>query len=185
MRWTVIKIYCLCVGLLAGLGACKNDRTETKLTYMPDMADNPTVKPQQDYLEPPDGSMAVNALIYPPDDQIERWEEVFINPYHRVGSQERAEAKLRGKELYHANCSTCHGPGGKGDGTISDKFPMPPDLTDEIYADRSDGYFFHKITVGGPIMPSRAEATSPLERWEIILHVRSFHSDNQIKGMHP
>jgi len=43
---------------LTGVSACSpHGRNTTKLQYMPDMADNPTVKTQESYLNPPDGAV--------------------------------------------------------------------------------------------------------------------------------
>ena len=139
---------------------------------MPDMADSPAVKPQLSYLEPPEGSITRNAMLYPPADQLEKWERLLQNPF-RNNRQENTQIMEEGAFLYEANCSPCHGKSGKGNGTITDKFPPAPDITSSLYKERADGFFFHKITNGGPIMPSRAEHTYPEERWKIILHLRS------------
>ncbi|NRA44963.1 MAG: c-type cytochrome [Oligoflexales bacterium] len=175
MRWNSSFFKCLSVSLVLVMASCKNDPNQTKLTYMPDMADAPTVKPQQDYLDPPNGSVAQNAPLYPPEDQVEIWEKTLSNPYYQVSKKSQEIAREEGAVLYETNCSPCHGKTGKGDGTVTDKYPPPPDLTNELYAERRDGFFFHKITVGGPIMPSRGAETYTHERWKIILHLRTLH----------
>ncbi|MEZ4741925.1 MAG: cytochrome c [Bdellovibrionota bacterium] len=150
---------------------CDGDPNATKLQYMPDMADAPTVKAQKDYIDPPDSSVAMNAIIYPktPEDS----EKQLQNPFANVSEKERTDYISKGDELYHTFCVTCHGPQAKGNGTITDKFPRAPDLTAELYAKRGDGFFFHRISFGSAIMPSYGHAISPHERWYIILYLRT------------
>ena len=142
--------------MLTVVFSCKNDPSQTKLTYMPDMADSPIAKPQRNYLDPPEGSVASNLPLYPPENQVDIWEKTLSNPYYRSSYKVKEQAELEGKDLFIMNCSPCHGVSGKGDGTLKDKYPPAPDITTELYAKRRDGFFFHKITVGGPIMPSRS-----------------------------
>lgn len=180
MRWKQGFLNGLSVSILLAAVACKDNPQQTKLTYMPDMADAPAVKPQLSYLDPPDGAVARTAMIYPPDDQPEEWEKLLHNPY--VGHSNEKELARDGKFLFHINCSPCHGADAKGKGSLIDKFPPAPDITHEMYLDRPDGFFFHKITVGGPIMPSRGEHTYPHERWKIILHLRELQKQNKTEG---
>ena len=153
MRWKQGFVGGLTVSLIMVVSACKNNPQQTKLTYMPDMADAPTVKPQQNYREPPEGSVARNAMIYPPEDKPEDWERLLHNPY--VGHRNEESMAKEGAFLFDINCTPCHGKDGRGKGTVVDKFPPPPDITHAMYLDRPDGFFFHKITVGVPIMPGR------------------------------
>lgn len=164
--------------LLSGLlmHSCKNSPKQTKMTFMPDMADAPTVKAQQDFLPIPDGVVARNAMLYPPMNDVAKWEKLLHNPFS--GHPKEAEYKKEGAFLFEVNCATCHGPTGKGDGTIKDVYPQAPDISSKIYLEKADGYFFHKVTVGGPIMPSRAEHTSTRERWKIILHLRELQNNS-------
>jgi mono/diheme cytochrome c family protein len=47
---------------------------------------------------------------------------------------------ISGKAVYEENCVMCHGPGGQGDGQLSDSlFKMPPDLTE--LSQRNGGVF--------------------------------------------
>ncbi|MDD9952277.1 MAG: c-type cytochrome [Zetaproteobacteria bacterium] len=149
---------------------CKNNATETKWQYMPDMADAPAVKSQLNYLLPPEHSVAYQGVLYPPDEELEMWEKRFHNPY--VGHPKEDIYRAEGAKLFAFNCVPCHGADGKGEGTVTDEFPKPPSIVNELNLQRPDGFFFHKITVGGPLMPSRAEDTYPHERWKIILHLR-------------
>lgn len=146
------------------VGACKNDTT--KLQYMPDMADAPTVKPQEEYLDPPIGSVARGAIRY-----AATAEESTKKPTVAVNL-------AQGKQLYETFCFVCHGSLGKGNGPITSVYPKPPDITQKIYQDRSDGFIFHRITFGTAIMPGYGHATYPHERWQIVYYLRTLQGRN-------
>ena len=156
--------------------ACEQDGNLTKIQYMPDMADTPTVKPYREYLDPPEGSIAIDAVFYP--ESPEQAETLLENPL--IKTSRSASDLDEGKTLFREFCSVCHGNEGKGDGTVVHKYPRPPDITVGRYLDYKDGYFFHIITFGHDIMPSYGHAISVEERWQIVLHLRSL----QEKGSH-
>ena len=134
---------------------------QTKLQYMPDMADAPTVKAQEDYLDPPAHSVARGSIRYA--------DTAETSTLTAKGKPNFAQ----GKQLYETFCLVCHGTQGKGNGTIIDDFPRPPDITAQVYKERSDGFLFHRITFGTAIMPSYGHATSRAERWQIVYYLRS------------
>ena len=156
------------VGLAILLGGCKRNAQDTKWVYMPDMLDSTKHKAQGDFLMPPEGAVAMDAMLYP--DTIEDSEK-YLRNYLKNGSTVK-EDTLEGKRLYGIYCVPCHGPEAKGDGKITDKFPKPPDLTHDNYKKRGDGFFFDRITKGSSVMPSYGHATSQKERWKIVLHLR-------------
>lgn len=149
--------------------SCKEDRNQTKLQYLPDMADNPTVKAQEDYLEPPKHSVASSAVLYPETDL--QAETEFRNPLP-PGIKEHIQ---QGKELYEIYCVVCHGEKGDGKGTLGTAYlggVVPSIITDVLKA-KKDGFYFQKISKGGPIMPSYGHATHYLERWKMIAYLRT------------
>ncbi len=84
------------------------------------------------------------------------------------------ESIATGKALFAIYCSPCHGPAGKGDGTVAPKFIPPPDVTNAtLQKQRTDGFWQHVIGTGGAVMPAYAEALSPEERWHVVNYVRS------------
>lgn len=141
------------------LTACLDPAT-TKWQYMPDMADAPTVKAQEDFLDPPPHSVARGAIFY-----AETAEES-----NQTGTV--AKNAAQGKQLYATFCQVCHGAQGKGDGTIEHGFPQPPDISLALYRERKDGFFFHRITFGTAIMPGYGHALSGAERWQIVYYLR-------------
>ncbi|MCB9229477.1 MAG: c-type cytochrome [Deltaproteobacteria bacterium] len=165
-------------GVLAGclllMMGCNDRKQQTKLTYMPDMADSWVVKAQLNFLEPPEGSVARGSLFYPPDDKPEDWEKLR-NPY-AAGDAHEDMLATEGAELYHNNCSPCHGKDADGQGSLQDKFPPAPAINLATYLERSDGFFFHKITVGGPVMPPRDDQTTVDDRWKIIGYLRQLQN---------
>ena len=152
-----------------GLSACKQPN-DTKWQYFPDMADGAMISHQMAPLLPPQGAVAMDALIYA-DNSIEAETAFAQNPI-QVPEFQVAFFEQRGKQLYATFCDHCHGVKGMGEGTMTDVYPRAPNLTDAMYVKRKDGFFFHTITFGGALMPSLGHAVSEAERVMIILHVR-------------
>jgi len=85
-----------------------------------------------------------------------------------------ADSLQRGQILFDTHCALCHGQDGAGDGPLSGFFsPKPANLTDDRVQGLSDQEIFLVITQGRGLMPSLAENLDPLERWDVVNHVRS------------
>lgn len=165
----------MATGLFLLLVGCYGETSQTKLQYMPDMADSPTVKAQEDYLDPPEGSVSTTAVIYPEDMSVA--EKEFVNPFPANESNQE-----QGKKLYNTYCSLCHGLSGKGgnSSTLTDAYPKAaiPDITRADMVAMKDGFFYMKISTGGPMMPSYGHATTSNERWQIVSYVRQLQGKN-------
>ncbi len=86
----------------------------------------------------------------------------------------RAADLARGAMVYATFCEVCHGPAGKGDGTVAQRgFPAPPSLLAPRALALPDGQIFHIITFGQGNMPSYASQVDRDDRWKAILYVRS------------
>lgn len=164
MNWAVV------IGGVLTLGVgCHRDPNQTKLQYMPDMADGPTVKAQEGFLNPPEGSVATNALVYPTTvDEADRSLQIpsgFDTP----------EALAGGATQFDRFCRPCHGVEAKGTGAASDKLPRPPDILSGEYLTRGPGFFFYTITFGSraKVMPGYGHALSAAERWQIVAYLKS------------
>lgn len=79
-----------------------------------------------------------------------------------------------GQVMFDRNCAVCHGPEGKGNGSIigSGKFPFAPDLTLPATVGRSDGYIYAVIRAGRGLMPAYGPRMNHLERWATVMYIR-------------
>lgn len=86
----------------------------------------------------------------------------------------RAPLLSRGAEVYQAQCASCHGTVGRGDGAASAGLsPVPSDLTDfRNLADRTPLDFYRRVTIGvaGTAMPAFESRLSAEERWAVALY---------------
>jgi mono/diheme cytochrome c family protein len=80
-----------------------------------------------------------------------------------------------GKRLFDINCIVCHGPQGRGDGTIvkDEKvgFPTPPDYQGATIKGLPDGGKYFTITYGKNAMGAYGPQLTPEERWKVIHYV--------------
>jgi mono/diheme cytochrome c family protein len=77
-----------------------------------------------------------------------------------------------GKRLFLIYCTLCHGLDAKGGGPVAPKFIPPPDLTLDVFRQRTDGFLYATIRDGGALMPGQGEALSPRERWDVVNYLR-------------
>ena len=100
-----------------------------------------------------------------------------VNPY--AGDKATAEVIAQGKASYEANCLTCHGATGLGDGNGGTMLnPKPGDLTSaDVQSKVSDQYIFWRITVGGTPFGTGMTAFEMSipedDRWKIVAYVRT------------
>lgn len=89
------------------------------------------------------------------------------------------ESLARGEALYAANCASCHGERGLGEGPAAeglDPAPAPIAHTAQMV---SDAYLFYRISEGGneppfnSAMPAFKDTLSERERWDVINYIRS------------
>jgi copper transport protein len=83
-----------------------------------------------------------------------------------------AESIARGERLYLANCASCHGVGGDGDGPVTTRPDAGP-LGDAI-GTYADGELSYRIAVGiaGTPMPAFAGTLSATDRWDLVNYLR-------------
>jgi copper transport protein len=85
-----------------------------------------------------------------------------------------ADSIARGRSLYLANCSSCHGVDGRGDGpAATGLLPSPGNLGD-VVPGLSDGALNFRITYGtvGTAMPSFADSLTQNDRWDLVNYLR-------------
>jgi mono/diheme cytochrome c family protein len=80
-----------------------------------------------------------------------------------------------GQKLFAANCQTCHGESGKGDGPGGAALEKKPaDLGACIKANNeTDGSLFWKISEGRSPMVSWKGALSETQRWELVNYIKT------------
>lgn len=78
----------------------------------------------------------------------------------------------RGKAIYTAQCASCHGKSGRGDGpSAKDLKVSPGDMTK--LGSQSDGALFWKITEGKKPMASFAKKLTEPQRWDVINYLHT------------
>ncbi len=87
-----------------------------------------------------------------------------------------ANATALGEKLYVANCLTCHGPTGHGDGPGAVALEKKPaNLGARIKeTGEKDGELFWKISEGRAPMITWKGALSETQRWELVNYIRTF-----------
>jgi mono/diheme cytochrome c family protein len=84
-----------------------------------------------------------------------------------------------GRTLYGANCASCHGPRGYGDGPTAQGLNPPPANIAALarMPMASDSYLMWTVSEGGlPIgsaMPAFNGVLSGTQRWQVITYVRT------------
>ena len=86
-----------------------------------------------------------------------------------------AESVEAGKKLYQRHCAGCHGPQGKGDGSLALSGGTPSDLTDDTWDYGStDGEIFVVIRDGvSSDMLSYKDKLTEKQIWQVVNFIRS------------
>ncbi|MBI4947611.1 MAG: c-type cytochrome [Bacteroidetes bacterium] len=81
-----------------------------------------------------------------------------------------------GKLLFSKHCKSCHGTGGKGDGSKSKELNTPcGDFTEKGFQSQTDGALFYKTKEGREDMPSfKKKITDEEELWTLVNYLRTF-----------
>lgn len=90
-----------------------------------------------------------------------------------------ARSLENGRKSYQINCSVCHGPGGRGDGSAVKYGMVPFPLTSPQTVARSDGYIWGMIRNGRGLMPTYNRIPDT-ERWDIVNYVRGLQGRHQV-----
>jgi mono/diheme cytochrome c family protein len=95
-----------------------------------------------------------------------------------------AASIARGKKLFQANCASCHGAGGKGDGPAGAALsPKPADLT-AMAGSHPDGDFAWKIEHGRGAMPAWKATLSEAQIWDTVNFIQSLAPRAAGQGEH-
>lgn len=85
------------------------------------------------------------------------------------------ESVEAGRKLYQRHCAGCHGPGGKGDGSLALSGGTPSDLTDDTWEHgSSDGEIFTVIRDGvSSDMLGYKDKLDEKQIWQLVNFIRS------------
>jgi len=191
MRKSSIDTNGLSVGcgraLLAAFAIALTVATASKAFAFPwstDMFQGAAVQPME--IAPrvmPDGTLPVNGIHYnvhyrqppgmPSGAAILPMKLELMTVREQNPLQPTSENLAHGKALFETVCAPCHGPIGKGNGSVVHLLAhKPADLLTGVSTNLPDGYVFGYIRNGGIWMPSYDDAMSATERWQIVLYMR-------------
>jgi mono/diheme cytochrome c family protein len=154
----------------ASVLSCSND-------WRTDMWYQPSIRPQQAPRPEPERSVPLGASPrYESRDDTEQ----LADPLPTT-----PEALARGKALFEARCTPCHGPGGRGGGPVSRFFPPAPDLAYVKVRERTDGFIWGTISYGGKAMPSAREGLTVADRWDLVKWVREIQRTSPVVTVPP
>jgi mono/diheme cytochrome c family protein len=78
----------------------------------------------------------------------------------------------RGKGVYTAECLTCHGPSGKGDGPQAAQLETNPGNLTKLQG-QSPGALFWKVSEGKKPMPTFSTKLSEQQRWDVVNYIQT------------
>ncbi len=158
---TAVAVGVLSLGWATGL---------LSLPWTHDLDRQPSIKPQEMPLLPPEGVVPVSGHV---DDGARENVDKLVNPVVADTTSLR-----KGELAYSTFCTPCHGPKGVGNGAVAKSLPIPPvDLTRaDLQAGRSDGSIYFTIRHGNVIMPGYAHALTPEEAWQVVQYVRTLRA---------
>ena len=138
-----------------------------KIDWPSFMEIQPSFRPMEDPLPVPTRSIPIEGPAYIP---------ALGAPNNPVPADEASLA--RGAELFHINCTACHGEDAKGAGPVAAFLAnKPADLTGPIVTSLNDGAIFLTITNGVPgRMPALNENLTVRERWDVVNYIRTLQN---------
>jgi mono/diheme cytochrome c family protein len=89
------------------------------------------------------------------------------------------ESIARGARIFAANCVTCHGASGKGDGPLAKGLDPKPANLAAMATQHSDGDFAWKVAHGRGAMPAWKDILSQEEIWHTVNYIKSLGSPTQ------
>jgi len=150
---------------LAAAACTTLDKAVGSVPWFTTMRDQPAIRPFEMPRTPPVGSVPTTGR----EDSLDLLLDLkgVVNPLPVSWESQR-----RGKQVYEQYCIVCHGPAGRGDGTVVSKFVPPPDLTLGPSQQRADGYLYAMIRQGRGIMPRYGDKVRGLDRWAVVNYLR-------------
>ena len=139
-----------------------------KIEWVSFMEIQPSFRPMEDPLPPPERSIPIEGAIAIPN---------MGAPENPMPADEASVT--RGAELFAIHCQMCHGATGEGSGPIAPFLVnfKPANLTTDVAQSKSDGSMFLTITNGlEDRMPALNENLTVSERWDVVNFLRTLKS---------
>jgi mono/diheme cytochrome c family protein len=135
-----------------------------KFDWVSFMEIQPAFQPMYDPLPVPADSIPIEGSVAITDQGV---------PANPVSAD--ATSLARGAELFHINCTACHGELAKGDGPVAVYLQnKPANLTGLAVQSLSDGGLFLTISNGVEgRMPALNENLTERERWDVVNYLRT------------
>lgn len=93
-------------------------------------------------------------------------------------------SRERGRKLFEANCASCHGPTGRGNGPIAARLEtLPADLA-AMAGQHPDGDFAWKIANGRGPMPAWKGMLTENQIWDLVNYIQSLGKPAASHGGH-
>ena len=89
-----------------------------------------------------------------------------------------AASVARGTKLFQANCASCHGAQGRGDGPVGKTLPTKPADLASMAGQHPDGDFAWKIANGRGLMPAWKGTLSEAQIWDTVNFIQSLAAAN-------
>jgi mono/diheme cytochrome c family protein len=173
------------LALIAANFAFRPDPARLNYEFLPQMAHAPRYNafapdpnfPDDKTLQvPPQGTIARGYMplhyAATPQDALRAGEELK-SPVDLTSQRSRE----RGSAVFANYCAVCHGAGGAGNGTVTQRgVPPPPSLLAEHALKIKEGQMFHILSFGQNNMPSYASQLSREDRWNAIAYVRTLQA---------
>jgi mono/diheme cytochrome c family protein len=125
--------------------------------------------------------VAAERMILPPEPYVNLTDPLLV-PMSQTGSDQpqgwstwTAAGLQDGKEIYVANCLTCHGCAGNGLGSYAGTLTVTPaDFKQDPYRNMPDDQWFWHVSEGiqGTVMPPWKESLSEEQRWNVVRYVQ-------------
>ncbi len=170
------------IGIVTMIVGCNDAANNPGYEFMPDMyrgpsykqnSRNPNFKDSLTNRRPVTGTIARDqAMPFAFPNTNEGYEAAgkeLMSPLAKT-----PENLAEGKRLFEIFCIHCHGPEGKGNGSIvaNGKFPPPPSYSGPL-KDLPEGKMFWTITYGKNLMGSHASQLEQNDRWKIIQYIQT------------
>lgn len=105
----------------------------------------------------------------------------------RRGNPVRADevSRASGRKLFEANCASCHGPTGRGNGHLAARLEtLPADLV-VMARQFPDGDFAWKIANGRGQMPAWKETLTENQIWDLVNFIQNLGDAGKLEHAHP